>query len=244
MLKEFFAYGEKVPGYDVRVINEREARAAAGILFAFGLLSLTNAVMLQHGVVTKFFISFFTFDFLIRVINPSYSPSMMLGRFFVQNQTPEYVGAAQKRFAWSLGLLLALPMFYYLVINWQPNPIKVAICVLCLLLLIFESAFSICLGCKIYNLVMPQKATHCPGGVCEIKKKEKIQTFNLVQKIIFLATVVLISFGAYNYFYKLENKTHIGKLMSEKMMSEEERKAKEEAQYLKEEAEFMNDDDF
>ena len=86
---EFFKYGEKVEGYDVRVINEREARAAAGILFAFGLLSLTNAVMLQHGVVTRFFIGFFTFDFLMRVINPSYSPSMMLGRFFVQNQTPE-----------------------------------------------------------------------------------------------------------------------------------------------------------
>ena len=60
-LKEFFTYGEKVDGYDVRVINEREARAAAGILFAFGLLSLTNAVMLSHGIVTRYFIAFFTF---------------------------------------------------------------------------------------------------------------------------------------------------------------------------------------
>ena len=244
MFKDFFKYGEEVAGYDVRVINEREARAAAGILFAFGLLSLTNAVMLQHGVVTRYFISFFTFDFLIRVINPSYSPSMMLGRFFVQNQTPEYVGAAQKRFAWSLGLLLALPMFYYLVINWQPNPIKVLICVICLLLLIFESAFSICLGCKIYNLVMPQKASHCPGGVCEIKKKEKIQTFNIVQKFIFTITVLTIATGIWNYSYKLENKTHIGKLVSEKMMSEEDKKALEQAAYIKEMEEFDNDDDF
>ena len=244
MFKDFFKYGEEVAGYDVRVINEREARAAAGILFAFGMLSLTNAVMLQHGVVTRYFISFFTLDFIIRVINPNYSPSMLLGRFFVQNQTPEYVGAAQKRFAWGLGLLLALPMFYYLVINWQPNPIKVLICGICLLLLIFESAFSICLGCKIYNLVMPQKATHCPGGVCEIKRKEKIQTFNGVQKSIFLLTLLLLSFGIYNYAYKLENKTHIGKLVSEKMMSAEEIKAKEEAAYLKELAEFEEDDDF
>lgn len=67
MLKDFFSYGEKVEGYDVRVINEREARAGAGILFALGMLSLTNAVMLQHGVVTCYFISFFTLDFLIRV---------------------------------------------------------------------------------------------------------------------------------------------------------------------------------
>jgi len=244
MFKDFFQYGEKVEGYDVRVINEREARAAAGILFAFGMLSLTNAVMLHHGVVTRYFISFFTLDFLIRVINPSYSPSMLLGRFFVQNQTPEYVGAAQKRFAWSLGLLLALPMFYYLVINWQPNPLKVLICSICLLLLIFESAFSICLGCKIYNLVMPQKATHCPGGVCEIKKKEKIQTFNTAQKVIFVLTLAVVTAGVYNYMYKLENKTHIGKLVSEKMMSEEELKAREEAEYLKELEAFENDDDF
>ena len=242
MFKDFFKYGEEVVGYDVRVINEREARAAAGILFAFGMLSLTNAVMLQHGVVTRYFISFFTLDFLIRVINPSYSPSMMLGRFFVQNQTPEYVGAAQKRFAWSLGLLLALPMFYYLVINWQPNPIKVFICVICLLLLIFESAFSICLGCKIYNLIMPQKASHCPGGVCEIKKKEKIQTFNVAQKIIFTLTVIALLSGIYNYAYKIENKTHIGKLVSQKMMSEEDKKALEEAEYLKELADFEDDD--
>lgn len=244
MFKDFFKYGEEVAGYDVRVINEREARAAAGILFAFGMLSLTNAVMLQHGVVTRYFISFFTLDFIIRVINPNYSPSMMLGRFFVQNQTPEYVGAAQKRFAWSLGLLLALPMFYYLVINWQPNPIKVLICVICLLLLIFESAFSICLGCKIYNLVMPQKASHCPGGICEIKKKEKIQTFNIVQKFILTITVLTIATGIWNYSYKLENKTHIGKLVSEKMMSEEDKKALEKAAYLKELEEFENDDDF
>ena len=244
MFKDFFKYGEEVAGYDVPVINEREARAAAGILFAFGMLSLTNAVMLHHGVVTRYFISFFTLDFLIRVINPNYSPSMLLGRFFVQNQTPEYVGAAQKRFAWGLGLLLALPMFYLLVINWQPNPMKVLICVICLLLLIFESAFSICLGCKIYNLVMPQKATHCPGGVCEIKKKEKIQTFNLAQKTIFILTLIVLGSSLYAYMYKLENKTHIGKIVSQKMMTQEERKAKEEAEYLQELDAFENDDDF
>ena len=143
-IKEFFTYGENVDGFSIRVLNEREARAAAGILFTIGLLSLTNAAMLGHGVVTRYFISFFTFDFFMRVLQPRYSPSLLLGRFFVQNQTPEYVGATQKRFAWSLGLLLALPMFYLLVINWQPTPIKVFVCILCLLLLVFESAFSIC----------------------------------------------------------------------------------------------------
>jgi hypothetical protein len=241
--KEFFTYGEKVDGYDERVINEREARAAAGILFAFGMLSLTNAVMLSHGIVTRYFIAFFTLDFFIRVINPSYSPSMLLGRFFVQNQTPEYVGAMQKRFAWSLGLILALPMFYLLVINWQPNPIKVLVCIICLVLLILESAFSICLGCKLYNLIMPKKARNCPGGVCEIKTKDKIQTLNTAQKVIAILTTISIVVGSYAFMKNTENKTHIGKIVSTIMMSKQQLQKLKDQEYLKEMAEFDKDDD-
>ncbi len=241
-MKDFFKYGEEVEGYDVRVVNEREARAGAGILFAIGLLSLTNAVMLGHGVVTRYFIAFFTLDFLIRVINPSYSPSLLMGRFIVQNQKPEYVGALQKRFAWGLGFILALPMFYLLVIHWQPNPIKVFVCIICLILLIFESAFSICVGCKIYNLVMPTPATNCPGGTCEIKRKEKITTFNTAQKIIVSLAFIGVLYGTYAYMYKLDNKTHIGELVSEKMMSKADRKALEEKKYQKELDAFDNED--
>jgi hypothetical protein len=243
-MKDFFKYGEKVDGYDVRVINEREARAAAGILFTIGLLSLMNAVMLEHGVVTRYFIAFFTLDFLIRVINPSYSPSMLLGRIFVQNQIPEYVGAAQKRFAWGIGLLLALPMFYMLVIHWQPNPIKVLICLICLLLLITESAFSVCLGCKIYSWIMPKPPTHCPGGACEIKQKDKIQTFNTAQKIIVTLTFVTAISAFYAYLYKVDNKTNIGKFISMKTMSAEKKKALQEKRFQQMAQEFDNDDDF
>jgi len=242
-MKDFFTYGEKVEGYEVRVINEREARAAAGILFAIGLLSLTNAVMLGHVIVTKFFISFFTFDFLMRVINPSYSPSMLIGRFFVQNQVPEYVGAAQKRFAWAIGLMLAIPMFYLLVIDFQPNPIKVLICIICLVLLLSESAFSICFGCMLYNLFKKERATHCPGGVCEIKKKEPIQTFNLAQKIIAIFFTALLFFGVYEYMLKVENKTFLMKKMSTIMMSQEELQAIEDAKFEQASAAFDEEDD-
>ena len=243
-MSNFFQYGEKVDGYDVLVLNEREARAGAGILFAIGMLSLTNAVMLGHGVVTRYFIAFFTLDFLIRVINPAYSPSLLMGRFFVKNQKPEYVGAAQKRFAWAIGLILAMPMFYLLVIHWQPNPMKVFICIICLLLLIMESAFSFCFGCMIFNLIKKEKATNCPGGACEIQFKERVQRFDLAQKIIVSLAFVGIIYGAFVYMYKLDNKTHIGQLVSEKFMSAEQRQAKEAAAYAKEEADFDDDDDF
>lgn len=228
-------YGEKVEGYEVRVLNEREARAAAAILFVGAFIGLTNGVMLQTAVFSKYFITFFTLDFFIRVINPRYSPSLMLGRFFVQNQIPEYVGATQKRFAWGLGFIIAVPMFYYLVIDFEPNPIKVLVCLICMFLLFFEAAFSICLGCKIFNLVMKEKATHCPGGVCEIRFKEDVQKFNPLQRIILIVTVLAALYGTYAYFTELKDRTIFVKKMKELFMSDE---ALEQMQYEQDLKEF------
>lgn len=240
-MKEFFAYGEKVSGYDVRVLNEREARAAAGILFIGAFLGLTNGVMLGTAVFSKYFISFFALDFTIRVIKPRYSPSLLIGRFFVQNQTPEYVGAEQKRFAWILGMILAWPMFYYLVINFQPYPTKVLVCLICMALLFLESAFSICLGCKLFNLFKKQKATHCPGGVCEMRIKEPIQRFSFLQKAIVIVTFSVISYGTYAYMTKLPDRTNLVKKIKIMMMSKEELKKKEELEYQKELEAFDKD---
>jgi len=243
-VSNFFQYGEKVDGYDVLVLNEREARAGAGILFTIGLLSLTNAVMLSHGIVTRYFIAFFTLDFLIRVINPAYSPSLLMGRFFVRNQKPEYVGAAQKRFAWAVGLVLALPMFYMLVIHWEPNPLKVFICIICLVLLIMESAFSFCVGCMIFNLVKKDKATNCPGGACEIQFKERVQRFDTAQKIIVSLAFAGVIYGAFAYMYKLDNKTHIGQYLEKTFMSDAQKKKLKEQRYQQALSEFENDDEF
>jgi len=243
-LKEFFAYGEKVSGYDVRVLNEREARAAAGILFIGAFLGLTNGVMLGTAVFSEYFVSFFALDFTIRVIQPRYSPSLLLGRFFVRNQVPEYVGADQKRFAWLLGMIIAWPMFYYLVIDFQPNPLKVLVCLICMALLFFESAFSVCIGCKIYHLVKKQAPSHCPGGVCEMHIKENVQKFDSIQKIILTMTLLAILYGTYAYMTRLEDRTALVKKLKVMMMSKEELQKLEDAAYQKELEEFDNDDDF
>jgi hypothetical protein len=42
------------------------------------------------------------------------------------------------------------------------------VCGTCLTLMFFETAFGICLGCKLYNLFNKDKAQLCPGGVCEV----------------------------------------------------------------------------
>jgi len=241
-IKEFFAYGENVPGYEIRMLNEREARAAASILFVGAFLGLVNGIMLHTAVFSKYFVTFFAIDFTMRIIQPRYAPSLMLGRFFVQNQRPEYVGAVQKRFAWVLGFILAWPMFYYLVIDFQPNPLKVLVCLICMALLFFEAAFSICMGCKIFEWIKKKDPKYCPGGVCEMKIKEPIQTFSTAQKIILISTVLVMGYGIYAYFTKLPDKTVFVQKMKIMMMSQAELDAIQEAKEKAEEDAFFNDD--
>jgi len=237
-------YGETVSGYEVRVVNEREARAAAGILFALGLISLLNSLMLGVTFMAKSFVAFFTVDFIIRVINPRYAPSLLLGRFFVRNQVPEYVGAAQKRFAWALGLLLALPMFYFVTLHFTPGLDKVIICIVCLFLLLFESAFSICFGCMLYKFLTRKKLSHCPGGVCEVRFKDPVQKFTPAQATIAVVAAGAIFFALYYYMTQYQDRTFFMKHVKESLMSDAERKALEEAEYQKELKAFEADDDF
>ena len=84
-----------------------------------------------------------------------------------RKQQPEYTGAPQKRFAWAIGFVLALTMLVLVVINNVIGPINLIVCSICLILLFFETAFGICLGCKIYNFFNKEQAQLCPGGVCE-----------------------------------------------------------------------------
>jgi hypothetical protein len=58
-------------------------------------------------------------------INPKYAPSMVVGRWIVNNQTPEYVGAPQKMWAWGFGFFLAALMFYLVVLNDIRGPVNI-----------------------------------------------------------------------------------------------------------------------
>lgn len=179
---KFIDFGEKVEGYNVKVFNEREVRAAAGIMLLFAATAFFNAFLLGEFTLIRIFVVIFFADFFLRVvINPRFSPSMILGRLIVRKQKPEYAGAPQKRFAWGLGLLLAITMIFLVVINNITGPLNLAICMACLTFLYFESVFGICIGCKMYNIFTKKKAQHCPGGVCEIKRKEDVQKVSLVQ---------------------------------------------------------------
>ncbi len=112
--------------------------------------------------------------FFIRLfINPKFSPSLVLGRFFVRNQKSEYVGTAQKKTAWGLGFLLALIMFTTIVVLNAFSPLNALVCISCLLLLFFESVFGICLGCKIY--LTKKNPSFAPVELVKLWKKKKFK---------------------------------------------------------------------
>ncbi len=201
-----FSFGEEVEGYSIPVLNEREIRAAAGILFLAVFISLMLILFKGNFVPVKYVITLFLTDFIIRVfVSPRYSPVLIIGRFIVSNQTPEYVGAKQKKFAWTVGLVLSATMFVFLVLVNAFSPITGIVCLICLIFLFFESAFGICLACKFYALIFKDKVQYCPGEVCDTKSKHDIQKTSGTQWLIvtgFIAFIFVIGFMFNDQFRK------------------------------------------
>jgi len=186
-------FGERVEGYNIPVLNEREIRAAAGILFLATFISLMFILFKNNFLPIKYVITVFVADFIIRVfVNPKFSPTLIIGRLIVGNQVPEYVGAKQKKFAWIIGVILSATMFVFIVVINSYSPITGVICLVCLLFLFFESAFGICLGCKFYPLFFKEKPQICPGEICDIRSKQSIQKTSAAQLLIVLAFVTII----------------------------------------------------
>jgi hypothetical protein len=186
-------FGEDVEGYTIPVLNEREIRAAAGILFLVMLISLMLIIFKGDFILIKYVIIIFLTDFIIRVfVNPKFSPTLIIGRLIVRNQIPEYVGAAPKKFAWMIGIVLAAIMFVFFIVVNAFSPITGIVCFICLVFLFCESVFGICLGCKFYPMFYKEKAQYCPGEVCDVKSKHDIQKTSKVQILIVLGFIVYI----------------------------------------------------
>jgi Domain of unknown function (DUF4395) len=195
-MSHIFEFGEQKEGYSVRVLNERAVRAAAGIMFLFGFMSFMNAWLIGNFQPTRLFVVVFLIDFTIRIfINPRFAPSLIVGQWFVRKQQPEWSGAPQKRFAWAIGFVLALVMAYTMVINNMVGPINLLTCATCLTLMLFETSFGICIGCKLYNALNKNQAQLCPGGVCEMppEKNSGVTKTQLAVVALFAATIAGIA---------------------------------------------------
>lgn len=197
-MNKFIRFGEDIEGFSIPVLNEREVRAAAGILFLLMFISIQLVIFNGDFLLLKYAITIFLSDLVIRVfVNPKFSPSLIMGGLIVKNQTPEYVGAPQKKFAWMIGVVLASAMFILLVVVNTYSPITGIICLICLMFLFFETAFGICLGCKFYGMFNKSKSEYCPGEICEVKEQKEIKRISLSQIIIVLGFIAYIFFTAY-----------------------------------------------
>jgi len=192
-MKKLIQFGETVDGYDIPVLNEREIRAAAGLFFLATYTSLMFILFKENFLPIKYVISLFLIDFLVRVlVSPRWSPSLIIGRLIVRGQTPEYVGAPQKKFAWSIGVALSAFMFVLMVVVNSYSPISGIICLICLAFLFFESVFGICLGCKFYPLFYKKKPQLCPGEICERRSKQAVQRVSVAQLLVLAAFIASV----------------------------------------------------
>jgi hypothetical protein len=186
-------FGETVAGYHIPVLNEREIRASAGILFLMMFIAWMLIIFKESYFMIKFVNTIFLTDFIIRLwISPRYSPTLIIGRLIVGGQTPEYVSAAPKKFAWTIGLVLAAIIFLQLVIMNSTSFITGIICQICLIFLFFEAVFGICLGCKFYPLFYREKTQYCAGDICAVKAKHEIQKTSLLQIGVVIGFIALV----------------------------------------------------
>ena len=86
-------------------------------------------------------------------------------------------------------------MLWLIVIQDVIGPINMLVCATCLTLMFFESAFGICIGCKIYNALPNRQAQHCAGGACEVftqHPSQKVGAGGTAIVVLFLALIGLV----------------------------------------------------
>ena len=174
-------YGEVVEGltvegrpYPAGVFDERQVRAAAGITLVLGSVAFAFAALGKEYLPIRAVTSFFALEFLLRVaFGLGGSPVGRLARLLVRGQPPEWAAAQPKRFAWSLGLAMALFMAA-LTNGGVRGPLPFAICTVCLTLMWLEAVLGFCLGCALHQGLVRRGwlasdgTGPCRGGSCRL----------------------------------------------------------------------------
>ena len=160
------SFGEYIEGTNFKVLDERRMRASAGIMLLLGLIAFINGFILRDFIIIPYIAGFLVLNFIIGIfINPKFSPTLFIGYLFVRKQSPLPIGAIQKKFAWSLGLVLSSVIFVlslFLLNDVSYFDPVCLLCLICLIILYFETAFGICLGCKFYYLFLSLKLIKKP----------------------------------------------------------------------------------
>lgn len=156
-------------------VNENQIRAGAGITLFLALYSFISILFFGSYTIPLILMTVLWIDFVIKVFHgPKYSISLYIASFFVRKTY--WVGAMQKRFAWSIGLILSSIAFgcvlvtsgflnyfgiaseLYAFVQTLPVPnglavaptLPIAVCAICIVFMTLESVFGYCVGCKMY----------------------------------------------------------------------------------------------
>ena len=157
------------------VVNERAVRATAGIVMMLATIAIAFAYFDKNYTPVRIISVLISVDYALRQVAglTPLSPIGTLGTFLVRHQTPEWVGATQKRFAWALAFSMALVIA--ILTNAGVRGIGIPLTGLTLIgLLWLESVVGFCVGCFIYSrlikadLVHPEDAPACGGNACQI----------------------------------------------------------------------------
>jgi len=163
-------------------VNENEVRAAAGLTMVTGAVAFSYAYFVKQYIPLQVVASLFFVEFLTRVtVGLRYSPFGVLARAMTLRRRPEWVSATPKRFAWTLGLTMALAMTVITnsgIRGYLPR----TICLICLTLMWLESALGLCVGCKIYGLLarrgwiaVDPDGESCADGHCEPRARDDVR---------------------------------------------------------------------
>lgn len=175
----FISFGEYIEGRNYKVLDERIVRGSAGVMLLLAIYASINGFIFKNYIVVPYISGFLALNFLIAIfINPKFSPTVIASWLLVRNQSPLPIGAIQKKFAWSLGLILSSTIFILSLQLLSDSSYFDSVCLLCIaciILLYLESVFGICVGCKIYHLSIrlkilkaPKEKPNCMGDSCDV----------------------------------------------------------------------------
>jgi len=163
------------------VVDENEVRAAAGLTMAIGAAAFAYAYFTAQYIPLQVVATLFFVEFLLRVtVGFRFSPIGALGRLLTVDRPPEWVSARPKRFAWTLGLAMTFAMTIITNVGIR-GTLPRTICLICLALMWMESVLGLCLGCKIYGLMVRRgwrrpslEFEVCADGSCDPPARQEI----------------------------------------------------------------------
>ena len=154
-------YGEVIQGLSdngielrAAVFNEREVRTAAALTLTMAAVALAYASLAGVWLPLRVVAAVMVLEFLVRVTaGLGHSPMGRLARWVARRETPEWVSAKPKRFAWTLALIMSLVLTLVLA-SGARGALPLTFSFVFVTLMWMEAVLGLCLGCEIHGLMV------------------------------------------------------------------------------------------